>query len=83
MAPSHKGKGFGKRIHDDSLQHAAREGCRVMALHTAEPASDLISMYTAWGYVQAGTCDWRPHTNYVSVLMSKPLASPAGGSNAT
>jgi hypothetical protein len=22
-----------------------------------------------------GTCDWRPHTNFLSVLMSKPLAA--------
>jgi len=82
VAPSHKGKGFGKRIHEVALQHAAREGCRVMALHTAEPASDLISMYGSWGYARVGTCDWRPHTNYLSVLMSKALALQAGAGNA-
>jgi hypothetical protein len=47
-----------------------------MALHTAQPAVALINMYRSWGYTQVGTCDWRPHTNYLSVLMSK--AAPSG-----
>ena len=77
VAPQHKGKGYGRRIHDAALQCAALEGCQVMALHTAEPAAELIQMYRSWGYVQVGTCDWRPHTNYLSVLMTKPLAFQA------
>jgi GNAT superfamily N-acetyltransferase len=77
VAPSHKGKGFGKLIHDAALREAAVLGCRVMALHTAQPAVALINMYRSWGYVQVGTCDWRPHTNYLSVLMSKPVAASA------
>ncbi|MRD48254.1 GNAT family N-acetyltransferase [Caenimonas koreensis] len=77
VAPTHKGKGYGRRIHDAALQHAIREGCQVMALHTAEPAVELIEMYRSWGYAQVGTCDWRPHTNFLSVLMTKSLASQA------
>ena len=73
VAPEHKGKGFGKQIHDFALLYAANYGCTKMALHTAQPATALIAMYRSWGYEPAGTCDWRPHTNYVSVLMSKPL----------
>lgn len=46
-----------------------------MALHTAQPAVALINMYRTWGYVQVGTCDWRPHTNYLSILMSKTVPS--------
>jgi len=38
-------------------------------------------MYRTWGYAQVGTCDWRPHTNFLSVLMTKPLA-PQATSNA-
>jgi hypothetical protein len=30
-------------------------------------------MYEAWGYKVVGQHDWQPHTNYVSVLMSRPL----------
>ena len=81
VAPGHKGKGYGRRIHDAALQHAALAGCQVMALHTAEPATELIEMYRSWGYAQVGTCDWRPHTNFSSVLMTKPLA-PQATSNA-
>jgi hypothetical protein len=45
-----------------------------MALDTAQPAQALIDMYVAWGYTPVGTCDWRPRTNYLSVLMQKPIA---------
>ena len=82
VAPRHKGKGYGRRIHDAAMQYAALEGCLVMALHTAEPAVELIEMYRSWGYIQVGTCDWRPHTNFLSALMTKPLASHAVGGNA-
>ena len=75
VAPSHKGRGFGKQLHDAALLEAAALGCKVMALHTAQPAVALINMYRSWGYTQVGTCDWRPHTNYLSVLMSKAVHS--------
>ena len=76
VSPSHKGKGFGRVLHDAALREAAVLGCRVMALHTAQPAVALINMYGSWGYTQVGTCDWRPHTNFLSVLMSQ--AVPTG-----
>ena len=76
VAPEHKGRGFGKQIHDFALLYAAKHGCKKMALHTAQPATALIAMYRSWGYELAGTCDWRPHTNFVSVLMSKPVPAP-------
>ena len=75
VAPSHKGRGFGKQLHDAALLEAAALGCKVMALHTAQPAVALINMYHSWGYTQVGTCDWRPHTNFLSVLMSKAVYS--------
>ena len=75
VAPEHKGKGFGKQIHDFALLYAAKNGCTKMALHTAQPATTLIAMYQSWGYELVGTCDWRPHTNFVSVLMSKPVSA--------
>lgn len=80
VAPAHKGCGFGRQIHDFGLGFAARHGCTRMALHTAEPATALIAMYRSWGYTMAGTCDWRPHTNYLSVLMCRTLAAPAQSS---
>ena len=77
VAPTHRGRGIGKQLHDAALLEAAALGCRVMALHTAQPAVTLINMYRSWGYTQVGTCDWRPHTNYLSVLMSKTVRSDA------
>lgn len=81
VAPEHKRKGLGKQIHDFALAYAATHGCTKMALHTAEPAAALIAMYQSWGYALVGTCDWRPHTNFLSVLMSKPL-TPMHGTDA-
>jgi GNAT superfamily N-acetyltransferase len=76
VAPEHKGKGFGKLIHDFALGYAATHGCTKMALHTAQPALGLIAMHQSWGYALVGTCDWRPRTNFLRILMSKPLAAP-------
>jgi hypothetical protein len=46
-----------------------------MMLDTAEPASGLIALYESWGYRIVGRADWRPNTNYESVLMSCALSS--------
>jgi GNAT superfamily N-acetyltransferase len=79
VAPIHKGKGLGRQIHDFATSFALKRGCRRMALHTAQPASALIAMYRSWGYAEVGTCDWRPHTNYLSVLMTKELEPQTSG----
>ncbi|MES2956574.1 MAG: GNAT family N-acetyltransferase [Pseudomonadota bacterium] len=82
VAPAHKGKGLGKQIHDFAVAYALARGCNTMALHTAQPAVALIDMYSSWGYAVVGTCDWRPHTNYLSVLMSQSV-KPSVPSKAT
>jgi GNAT superfamily N-acetyltransferase len=82
VAPGHNGRGVGKALHDYALGIAYAEGCRTMALHTAQPAIGLIAMYETWGYSVVGTCDWRPHTNYLSVLMSKTLPGSVANSGA-
>lgn len=69
VAPSFKRMGVGKALHDIAVMHAKRNGGRTLALDTAAPAEDLIAMYRAWGYQFAGEHDWRPQTNYLSVLM--------------
>lgn len=71
--PGHKGKGIGLALHEAALAWAASDGATVMALDTAAPAQGLIDMYRGWGYEVCGECDWRPHTNYVSVLMKRPI----------
>jgi GNAT superfamily N-acetyltransferase len=71
VAPSHQGRGIGALLHEQAIASAARENALTLALDTAEPASGLISMYKKWGYEICGKCDWRPLTNYVSILMSR------------
>ncbi|HEY1067587.1 MAG TPA: GNAT family N-acetyltransferase [Pirellulales bacterium] len=74
VAPGLKGQGLGRLLHDAAVEYAQRRGARTIGLDTAQPAAGLIAMYRAWGYEIAGECDWRPHTNYLSVLMRRSLA---------
>ena len=48
-----------------------------MALDTAAPAEGLIKMYRRWGYEIVGTRDWRPFTNYESLVLARLLMRPA------
>lgn len=68
ISPDAKGRGY-----------ARKAGARVMALDTAQPATALIAMYESWGYRVVGECDWRPLTNYTSVLMARDLEKAQGG----
>ena len=77
VSPGLKGSGLGKALHEAALAHARQNGGRVMALDTAAPATALIDMYRSWGYRQVGEHSWQPNTNYVSVVMSRPLGSVA------
>jgi GNAT superfamily N-acetyltransferase len=74
ISPEYKGKGYGRKLHERALSFASGAGAGFMALDTAEPARDLIAMYQSWGYSVVGRCDWRPHTNYESVLMKRAIA---------
>lgn len=73
VSPSFKGRGLGKALHQAAMEFARARGGQKMALDTAAPALGLISMYKAWGYELAGEQDWRPTTNYLSVLMLRLL----------
>jgi len=77
VAPRFKGQGLGRRLHDHAVEVACERGARTIALDTARPATALIRLYEAWGYAVVGECDWRPHTNYVSVLMARPTGPGA------
>jgi ribosomal protein S18 acetylase RimI-like enzyme len=70
--PELQGLGIGRKLHDAALFHVRSNGGRIIALDTAAPAVDLIEMYQRWGYQVVGECDWRPHTNYPSVVMARP-----------
>jgi GNAT superfamily N-acetyltransferase len=73
--PEMKAKGLGRRLHDHAMRFAHSHGARSMALDTAAPAETLIDMYRRWGYELAGETDWRPHTNYVSVVMRRAISA--------
>jgi len=79
VSPLYKGRGLGKALHDVAVGHAIVRGARTIALDTAAPAAGLIAMYESWGYRVVGNVDWRPHTNYESVLMAQPVSSFAAG----
>jgi len=76
VAPSHKGIGVGFALHEHARSAALAHGARRMALDTAVPAEPLIALYAKWGYRIEGEHDWRPHTNYLSVLMTCSLILP-------
>jgi GNAT superfamily N-acetyltransferase len=71
--PDFQGKGISKRLYQTVEDHARALGSTEMALDTAETAYDLIAMYRRWGFEIVDSADW-DSTNYVSVIMSKPLA---------
>jgi GNAT superfamily N-acetyltransferase len=77
VLPSLQGRGIGRRLHDAALDFARSQGGSILALDTAAPATDLIATYRRWGYRVVGECDWRPHTNYISVVMSRTIDTPA------
>ncbi|MBK6291339.1 MAG: GNAT family N-acetyltransferase [Ignavibacteria bacterium] len=73
VLPEHAGKGIGRALHDHAVTHAMQKGATRVALDTANAAEHLIAMYKRWGYAVVGTCDWRPFTNYESVVMLRTL----------
>ena len=73
ISPQAKGRGYGKQLHAYATAFAKQAGARTLALDTAQPAAALIAMYESWGYQVVGECDWRPLTNYTSVLMARSL----------
>jgi predicted N-acetyltransferase YhbS len=75
VLPELHGLGLGRGLHDMAVAEAREHGARRIALDTAEPATHLIAMYRRWGYELVGTCDWRPFTNYQSVVMVKEVMS--------
>jgi len=61
----------------DMVENRARAlGAAELALDTAEGAHALIERYTKRGYRFVGYADWRPRTNYRSVILSLDLRLP-------
>lgn len=78
ITPQAKGRGYGTQLHAYATELARQAGAQTLALDTAQPAAALIAMYESWGYRVVGECDWRPLTNYTSVLMARSLVETPG-----
>ena len=72
--PALQGRGIGSALLEIVERQAVRDGVRELALDTAEGATALIEMYSKRGFRFIEHVDWRPDTNYRSVVMSKRLA---------
>ena len=71
--PELQGNGYGKELQQFAEGWIRNRRGKRVALDTSEQATHLIAMYEKWGYTIAGNVDWRPFTNYLSVMMVKDL----------
>jgi GNAT superfamily N-acetyltransferase len=74
VEPELQGTGIGSRLLETVEARAQELGAVEMALDTAECATQLIAAYERRGYRIVDRVDWEV-TNYVSVVMAKPLGS--------
>lgn len=72
--PDRRGEGIGRRLMTLVEELAIAAGAAEIACDTAESAAHLIALYERRGYRAVGFVDWRPTTNYRSVILSKALA---------
>lgn len=73
VEPELGGRGIGRRLLEHVEARARELGAAAIACDTAEGARELIAMYERRGYRFVEHADWRPHTNYRSVVLSLPL----------
>ena len=71
--PRLRGRGIGSLLLALIERRAAQTGASEIACDTAEQASHLIRMYERRGYRFIEYADWRPVTNYRSVVLSKRI----------
>jgi N-acetylglutamate synthase-like GNAT family acetyltransferase len=76
--PAHQHRGLGRRLVEESEEHARRAGCRAMDLRIVNLRAELPPFYRRLGYVETGTAPFpeeiRSKYPCHFVLMSKPLA---------
>jgi len=73
VEPALKRRGIGAALLDTVEQRALDLGAAEVACDTADDAAHLIALYERRGYRFIEHVDWRPHTNYCSVVLSKRL----------
>lgn len=74
VEPTLQNHGFGSKLLAIAEQRAAETGAAEIALDTAEPAHDLIRLYTKRGYRFIEFTQWKV-ANYRSVIMSKRIVA--------
>lgn len=70
--PPAQRQGLGRRLVSQCEQWARDRGYRLLALDTAEPATDLCEMYRRLGFIDVGHVQWEGKS-YRSVIMRKAL----------
>lgn len=73
VEPDRQGGGIARALLAEVERRAAAAGARELACDTADVASDLIAFYEHLGYRVVDRADWRPVTNYESVILSKQV----------
>lgn len=71
--PDCQGLGVGTRALRHMERLAKEWGAEWLALDTADTAAHLISFYRRNGFERVGSVDYRPSTNYLSVVLAKPI----------
>lgn len=66
-------RGIGSALMDLVERRARETGAAEIACDTAEGATHLVEMYERRGFRVVEQIDWRPVTNYRSVVLSKSL----------
>ncbi len=74
VEPRLQGQGLGLRMVRAVEAEARARGAQHIALDTAEGAKHLIAWYEGLGYQAVDHVQWE-HTNYRSVVLSKPLSA--------
>jgi ribosomal protein S18 acetylase RimI-like enzyme len=77
LAPSHHGKGLGRRLVAFAEEEAARQGFREIRLYTHETMHENIALYPRLGYAVTGRGE---QAGYSRVFMRKTLEPPGGSS---
>lgn len=72
VEPTCQGQGIGRALLAHVEEQAKMQGATHLALDTAEGATHLVNFYSRHGFSVVEQVDWS-ETNYLSVIMSKPL----------
>jgi GNAT superfamily N-acetyltransferase len=82
VRPDLQRQGIGRRLFDLAERRAWEQGCRRLALDTAETATHLIAWYERLGFSIVDHAQW-DETNYRSVIMIKELSPRPAAAQST